>query len=297
MKTIHYYVLCIFCMSTFLCTSCNKDDNEPQTPTDDPKELQERSLRHLQESIVRVDSVGNVISRPLGIMLNEADTTILSVGVQNADEATKIFKSLFTEEQKFKQADQSITAEIADGSVTFTPVSGSHIVAQAIFDVPSLFHVSKIDFILQSAWPDNEGVSAFQYGDAVSKDCVTAGGHREQLTLMCIREYKSGSKGILVGKTTKRYTSAGSIWDSTYPASRSDANLVAGIISKDWAKYTALWNSKNMSLSDEYLWIGDSAFWKGRYAINLKYNNYDYWSIVGHHRAYELVVIYFDTIR
>lgn len=298
MKTLNY-VASILLMGVFLCTACSKDEDVLQEPTEDVAEIQRHQLKYLQESIVRVDSVGNVLSRPLGVMLNDADTTILSVGVKNIEEATELFKTLFTEEQAFKQSGQTLSTEIADGSVAFSPVSGSHILARAIFDVPSLYHISKIDFILQSAWPVNTEESAFKFGDVITKECNTGGNYRKNVTLVCIREYTPGVNGIMVGQTNGEWSACGMAWDNSYPASRADANLVAGIMSSNWSMYTDLWTSKGVSpaLSDSYLWIGDSSFFKGRYAINLMRNKYDYWSILGNHRARELVVQYFQTIK
>lgn len=138
--------------------SCSNDD-EPIQNTDDEAVIHvEDELAILQESLVKVDENGNLVERILGVPLDAADPDEVSVGVDSYDEALETFGNLFADTTAVSNNGTLAEFSLQQGKAELTKASGSKgMVACAVFDVPGLKHVSKVNFILNSAWPNNAG--------------------------------------------------------------------------------------------------------------------------------------------
>ena len=84
-----YFVLAASVMLTV--SSCSEDDS-PEVPVDGVEVTACDELQMFQNYIVMTDDEGNFVERVYGKVLNEADTTIVSIGADNVEEARKIFE-------------------------------------------------------------------------------------------------------------------------------------------------------------------------------------------------------------
>lgn len=177
------------------------DDDDNDGGTTDPDAVVFDQMETLQNSIVRLDEAGNFMYRLLGEPLDPADTTRLSVGVEDLAEAKTLFKGLFSPETKMSENGDVITCSPADakgntvGTVTFTPASGSRDgeLASVSFGSCPLKAVSSLHFLQKDAWPDNDGGSPYKTGEKVRRQTLRDG----EQEWICLREAGVGVQGIL----------------------------------------------------------------------------------------------------
>lgn len=197
-------------------TACS--DNEPDggkggdTAYDEPVD----ELQYLQSSIVRVDDNGEIVERLLGEPLDAAAPDELTVGVDSFDEARELFRSLFADTTKVSDDGTMAEFSIKKGTATLMQSNGNDgRVATAVFDVPGLQHVSKLHFILHSAWPENAGGKGFHKLGVLYEYKAWTGNPTPAATdrfdpnamyqFMCIREYKDGVPALLMGISPNDY--------------------------------------------------------------------------------------------
>ena len=77
-----YFVLAASVMLTV--SSCSEDDS-PEVPVDGVEVTACDELQMFQNYIVMTDDEGNFVERVYGKVLNEADTTIVSIGADKGD--------------------------------------------------------------------------------------------------------------------------------------------------------------------------------------------------------------------
>ena len=143
--------------------ACSDDDN-PGGPGDGGDVVEEPvdELAVLQSSLAKVDESGNLQERILGVPLDPADETEVSVGVDNFEEAQFLFLSLFADTTRISSDNMEATFSCAQGSARLVQQTDDNgLVGYATFNVPGLKYVSKIDFIKNSAWPDNASGKGF----------------------------------------------------------------------------------------------------------------------------------------
>ena len=177
------------------------DDDDNDGGTTDPDAVVFDQIETLQNSIVRLDEAGNFMYRLLGEPLDPADTTRLSVGVEDLAEAKTLFKGLFSPETKMSENGDVITCSPADargntvGTVTFTPASGSRDgeLTSVSFGTCPLKAVSSLHFLQKDAWPDNDGNSPYKTGEKVRRQTLMDG----EQEWICLREAGVGVQGIL----------------------------------------------------------------------------------------------------
>lgn len=177
------------------------DDDDNDGGTTDPDAVVFDQMETLQNSIVRLDEAGNFMYRLLGEPLDPADTTRLSVGVEDLAEAKTLFKGLFSPETKMSENGDVITCSPADargntvGTVTFTPASGSRDgeLASVSFGTCPLKAVSSLHFLQKDAWPENDGGSSYKKGEKVRRQTLMNG----EQEWICLREASKGVQGIL----------------------------------------------------------------------------------------------------
>lgn len=167
------YLYLAFAASVMLMTSSCSQDDTPVVPTAPTEEEADGGveqsacdeLQMFQNYIVRIDDEGNFVERVYGKALNEADTTVVSIGADNVEEAREIFERWLAIEPNVQEtAPNALTYYPKDedgegqGEIYFTPVSDDPTcIARVTFSAgTSLRHFRQIDFILHSLWPEND---------------------------------------------------------------------------------------------------------------------------------------------
>ena len=220
-------------LAAMTLTGCSVDDNpvvETQ-PTVEPIEGIDieayDGLAELQEALVATDSLGNFVSRNVGKPLDEADTTVVSIGVKTVEDAREMFETWLSEDTEVQEwAPNTLTATLTDedgqkqGEVYFTP-SGipSELASVTFSDDLDIRHVSEVKFIPEQLWPNNAAAKSpykllevveqsefLPYYWFTSRKDFTGGyyayHYNEFVTYtvpkVCIREATPSVKGILV---------------------------------------------------------------------------------------------------
>lgn len=224
-KFFYNIVLLSFALFSFTFVACSSDDDDDDenSKTDDPSEIPADAFKNvvdelgtLQASLVRIDSLGNFEERVLGESLDDADTTVVSVGVDSYEEARHIFGTLFADTTVIKNDSTVAEFTVDKGYAQLNAGDGKEgLVAYATFNVEGLKYVSQVNFILNSAWPHNASSVGYHklgkmyrgngWTDDVDNGYVSGGDHKLKKTdtynYICIREYNNGQPALLVGFT------------------------------------------------------------------------------------------------
>lgn len=258
-------------------TSCSSDDNNVTKEQEESQPVTSYDqVKYLQNNIVEIDSVGDIVQRVNGIAFNSADTTELTVGVENVSEAEETFKSWLSPDTKVEEvapSTQNLKAELKDTTnttketvyFTVTEKNGPTIAEMTFASNKVMKHFSKVKFIKSSAWPENiEIYSPYEVGNIEQFDTWQDG----MQNWVCIREAGQGKSGILM------YTSRKEIFVGTshckHFASTELARAASNIIKSDWNKYKAYFDKAGVSLEKgDYYWINDYTWYGSIYAIRL----------------------------
>ncbi|MBR6593545.1 MAG: hypothetical protein IKK81_13140, partial [Prevotella sp.] len=197
MKTVKFYatMMAVALCATIL-TSCSPDEDiTPEETLYQGRVTVYNQVRFLQNNIVEVDSLGNFVQRVNGAPLNPADTTELYIGVANLSDAAEMFQGWLSPDTEVNLSAPS-TIDMETGlkdengqlqeTVYFKVVDEAPTLAEVTFAKGTVMkHVSKIIFIKESAWPENDE-SKYLIGDKTWGRAV------------CIREAKKGVSGLLL---------------------------------------------------------------------------------------------------
>ena len=294
MKTVKFYaaMMAVALCATIL-TSCSPDEDiTPEETLYQGRVTVYNQVRFLQNNIVEVDSLDNFVQRVNGAPLNPADTTELYIGVANLSDAAEMFQSWLSPDTEVNLSAPS-TIDMEAGlkdengqlqeTVYFKVVDEAPTLAEVTFAKGMVMkHVSKIIFIKESAWPENDE-SQYRIGDDVYG----------RFPYVCIREAKNGICGLLMYISTTRYNSP-----NYNNASLSLAKEASKILRKDWDMYVEFfkYNDYRGELEkNTYYWTEESKYvgytvkW---YAIDLS-NEKDEWfdAIWGKPRYFPALII------
>lgn len=275
MKTIKSYAaVMVVALCATILTSCSpNEDITPEETLYQGRVTVYNQVEYLQNNIVEVDSLGNFEQRVNGAPLNPADTTELYIGVANLSDAAEMFQSWLSPDTEVNLSAPS-TIDMEAGlkdengqqqeTVYFKVVDEAPTLAEVTFAKGTVMkHVSKIIFIKESAWPENDE-SRYRIGDVASGPYV------------CIREAKNGICGLLMYISKTRYQSPN--YDN---ASLSLAKEASKILRKDWDMYVEFFKDDYIGELEKntYYWtekskyVGYTVRW---YAIDLS-NEKDEW--------------------
>ena len=271
----------------FSFSACSDDDQSSSSEGETAETYVPNELSTLQENLVKVDSTGQFVERVLGEPLDAADTTEVSVGVDSYEEALNMFSGLFADTTVISNTGTLATFSVEKGKAELKKVSdGNGVLATASFDVPGLKYVSKINFVQNSAWPENATGKSFhklgviyQYkgwtsGRGVGVD--TNFDKDEMFNYVCIREYSNGIPALLVAITPKSYHLH--VRNNTYSGripGEGRAKDIANILQSNWETYKKYFNAAypNVLTDNTECWIDktkDYAFVAYRWDIHLK---------------------------
>lgn len=289
MKTLKSYI--VIAVGTLAMIACSPNNEDiPEIPQEEQPERGDvttfNQIKFLQNNIVEVDSLGNFVQRVNGAPLNSADTTELYIGVANLSDAAEMFQSWLSPDTEVRLSAPStidMEAGLKDESgqlqetVYFKVVDESPTLAEVTFAKDTMMkHVSKVIFIKDSAWSENDE-SPWLIGDTQSYKTFEDGVR----DWVCIRESKNGVSGLFlyISNSTGYY---GKSYIKNF-ASVSTAKEVSEILRKDWDMYVALFDEVGTGELNkgDYYWINDWHF-PGIYAIRLSDGDIDWFDIIFH---------------
>ncbi|MGM9735874.1 MAG: hypothetical protein ACI3ZL_05635, partial [Candidatus Cryptobacteroides sp.] len=230
MKRICFYQAAI-CLLMFTI-SCEKQAPEENTEVQEVPES-EMQLIYLKESLLYTDEEGNV-SLLRGVALDSSDPTNVSISVSGEDEAYEEYAALFSENTPYSDMSCQFTLLDNLGTARFyvndSPEDG--VVAYAEFDIPSIPQISRMNYVLESAWPENAASRGkYKRGQAYSLEAWDAVQKKDMLYrfvkgkkewFVCLQEDKNGNPALLVAVSEEKLPT-GSVSLSVSGASLSDS--------------------------------------------------------------------------
>ena len=278
--------IAILCFSASIC-ACRKDSQEE---TDAPK-ASEIQLSYLKHSLLYTDEQGE-ISLLRGVALDAADPTNVSLSVEDLEDAGYKFHELFYEDTPYSDLSATYTLDDNCGTarliVNDTPVDG--VVAYAEFDIPEIPQITRLNYVLESSWPENAAARGYyKKGHSYQmkgwdkrhkyNDKRLEGGAKDKKEwFVCLREDKDGNPALLVAISDAKYElwwGAGSNTVYKRVPSEGRAKEIQQMIRSEWGNYCSIYNA-NVSgalTDDQRYWIDSGNIdWKGgryRNVINL----------------------------
>lgn len=283
------YLSALLCLTALICGCQKEQKEEEQTP---PEAVSEFQLEYLKNCLLITDENGET-SILRGVALDTADPTVISLSVEDVEEAEEKFHELFYD-TPYSEISSTYTLNDNRGSARFfvndPPIDG--IVAYAEFNIPEIPQVTKINYVLESSWPENaaargtyrKGNSYQMKGwDKTTKDQL-GGASKDKLEwFVCLREDKNGNPALLVAITDDTYHLRWYWYErdsgmyERFPG-RSRAQSISKLIRAEWDNYCNIYN-KNVPgalTANQNYWIDDGSdyfFARFRCAINLYNGN------------------------
>jgi hypothetical protein len=280
-------------------TACSDDDDKDGTnenSTEQKDAVSYNDLLWFQNSIVRVDSLGQFVSRNYGEPLYENDTTTVYIGVETLEEARKMFDGWMAPDVKgssLTPTTTDVTATLTDkegkaqGEVYFKVGTDGTTIAE-VTTTAAVRHFRKVIFIPNIAWPHNVQQGKFIRGQAYKmsvrttvKDATlltTKKPVTEDLKMVCIRAQGNGVPPMLLSIGKKKVgNSSNSIFYPGYTdlISESDIETAFGILQQDWDLFANAFSDAGNGplLKDEWYWVNrmtDRFFARYYYAWKLE---------------------------
>lgn len=276
-KTISIILPIWAILSAIVLGSCSHDEPNISQGEDD---IFTDEVEYLQNKLVVLDDDGNIKERVFGRVLDESTPQTVSVGVDDFNEAKEIFASLFSPETEISEDSLKAQFTIGKGRAELNQVKGGDgVIGRADFDVPGLKFVSSMNFVLNSAWPENDNVkgyhtlgSQYQYNGWKGKSRLTKGD--EPHTFVCIREYRNGIPALLVGMSNKEYNKPNMLKEERC-VTMKDVKIIHQILISNWNYFKAAFNDndKNLLSENSYYWISKEDLWTMCYPVASLYEN------------------------
>ena len=291
-------------------SGCSDDDDPVDTPQEEIAYTTVDELKRVQQALVAVDDDGKFVGRVCGVPLNPTDTTEVSVGVDTYDEAVEKFGLLFADTTVISNNGLLATFSTREGKAELKKGDGKDgLLAYATFDVPGLKYVSRLNYIQNSAWPENATTqSMYKVGTVWPMTGWTANEDGsgyvwptvrkdELFDFVCIRSDKNGNPALLVAMTDFWYKLAYGFTGSftgNLPDEKK-AKEISAILRSNWSTYTAFFNQSATRLREgQDYWIDDGfciLACDKRDAITLSTGEVERWE-VGWKRPSKAVLFY-----
>lgn len=283
--------------------SCKKSKDTPDTPDTPTYTYKYDALKYFQNSIVRVDSLGNFQYRAFGEPLNASDTAHLFIGVDSLSQAEQFFRQWIAPDVTISEDQGRLTCPLTDengsaqGTVYFTPTNDDSDIAEVTAsDGTQLLFFNKITFIHNADWPYTVVGPKWSKFDIVHnldipiKDYLKDGD--KSLNWVCVRESGNGVKPIFCAVTNSTYEAYDVLNDGEYyshymirntwfcPAVNG-AHNVSNMLRTDWDLFYAVFKEAS-GTGDTKLdwanWINEShtSWTMPFYSVVLYKSNYIY---------------------
>lgn len=294
--------------------ACNKNDDPSKNVAEVEIVKDFDDLAFFQHAFVdagELDEYGDYsyVVFPTGEILDENDPTHLFISVEDMDEALRYWDSCLAPDIiRTTSADNRYTYDFTDaegksqGSVSFAPGTGGD-VAVITPNLAGLEHISKVTFLLKSAWPFNDEAEPRNHVGDIRYFSVPEMGSQP---FVCIRERSNGVKPYYVGITKETIDpTTGSYRDKVIETKwcpgEASAKSIYDMLHKDWDFYVAVFDDAGGGKLDldQACWIDKNDFYvfvKYQYAINLINSGYERLDCVYHypHRRILLKVNWLD---
>ncbi|MBQ5493753.1 MAG: hypothetical protein IIT76_00955, partial [Prevotella sp.] len=217
--------LAFMAFAALAIVGCSNDDNETEQP--DVPERQDVTgfddLEYFQEYFVNVDSLGNFVSRSIGIPLPvyDTDTTHIFIGVEDIEEALTYWADCLPpidEIRPLLSGNYPYIYTLTDkegrsqGTVSFAPNTEPGFVADITTNLPGLRHFKKVTFVQNGSWPVDFTEGQYHFGDVRTftvsyRDDEASMNQGREITktrtmkFVCLREKSRGVKPLYVSIT------------------------------------------------------------------------------------------------
>ena len=293
-------------------TGCSNDDNATEQPG--VPERQDVTgfddLEYFQEYFVNVDSLGNFVSRSIGIPLPvyDEDTTHIFIGVENMEEALTYLEDCLPpvdEIRPLMNGNYPYTFTLTDekgasqGTISFAPGTEPGFVADITTDLPGLRHFKKVTFVQNDSWPVDFTEGQYHFGDVrriIFSYPVQENYHgypvekiyTRDMSFVCLREKSRGVKPLYVSITPDKMSP--NTWEvrngllvSDYCPGECNTLMIYRILNNfsfSYAMELFARTGEGQLKHDEYYWYDDhtsyvvSYYWR---AIRLYDGDLDSW--------------------
>ena len=304
--------LAFMAFAALAMVGCSNDDNETEQP--DVPERQDVTgfddLEYFQEYFINVDSLGNFVSRSIGIPLPvyDTDTTHIFIGVEDIDEALTYWADCLPpidEIRPLLSGNYPYTYTLTDeqgatqGIVSFAPSTEPGFVADITTDLPGLRHFKKVTFVQDDSWPVDFTEGQYHFGDVrrfIFSYPVQENYHgypveaiyTRSMSFVCLREKGRGVKPLYVSITPDELSPH--TWEvrtgllvSDYCPGECNTLMIYRILNNfsfSYAMELFARTGEGQLKHDEYYWYDDhtsyvvSFFWR---AIRLYDGDLDSW--------------------
>lgn len=289
MKNFFFSLMSVALMAATI-VSCSNDDEPVTKPNDEQNRQEVNELAELQENLTVLNEDGSLKERVYGMVLDESKPNTVSIGVENFEEAREIFALLFADTTKISDDGLRTQFSTRQGNAELKADNGNDgVIAHAVFNVDGLKYVEQINFILNSAWPENaKNPSPYLVGVAYELQ-----GDEDMERYVCIRGYSKGTPALLVAISRRTWFFNSAHGMSNNP-NRKEAGEISGILQANWEYYKKAFNVGSYEfLSDNKdYWIDKTSyrlFADYRWTINLKNNTIHRHDVLYKHPYYHVL--------
>lgn len=253
--------LMLLTTATTTFTACSDDDDSKGnngTEQTDSVAATYDDLAFFQEAICRIDSAGELVHYVIGEALYESEPQHLYIGVDNIEEAAKMFRCWMAPDVELTDITPTVsdlTAQLTDtlgraqGTIYFRAGSGTTVAEVTYSPETQLKYIDKITFLQNSAWPYNSEALVWHKGDIrkfhMTGDCgYYLEDNDKELNFVLIREGGNGVKPIWCAITNNGYElRTPAMWKhwqlenirkSNYCPPQAKAETIGSILRNDW---------------------------------------------------------------
>jgi hypothetical protein len=282
---------------TFTACSDDDDDKNNSEQTESQK-LQYDDLDIFQRAICNIDSAGQLVRYEIGQALHDAEPQHLYIGVDDIEEAAKMFRTWIAPDVKLPAGNADLTAELTDtlghaqGTIYFRAGSGQTVAEVTYSPETKLKYIDKITFLLNSAWPYNSGEKVWHLGDIrsfrITGNCGEGlADNDKSLNFVLIQEGGNGLYAVWAAITNNKYTNSSGkqkwgaensfdkVFYSDYCPIRSSADYITIMLKENWNYFVERFNQAGcgpLDASASY-WINSTHWDWGRYYECMAYSS------------------------
>ena len=301
MKSIVWILALIVAIGFTACSDDDKDNGSGggnEQPESETVEVYD-DLDYFQNCIIEIDSVGEMMCRIYGELLDDSDPYHLYIGVDDLAEAEKMFRQWIAPDIQLSTTiptTSGLTCPLTDeqgrsqGTVYFMPGSGTSVAEVTASSDTDLKHFNRITFLLNSAWPVNASIyGKFDLGDVITHTmhgAKTSYLYEQDWTLqwVCIRRSSNGVKPMFCSTSNREYTREkvlNHLRKLEYVPGTGTSEYISEILSSASNYWEAVFNAAiNQSIGSMQYWIdrtGDAGL--TLYAMNYMTGKAEkYWS-------------------
>ena len=238
--------------STF--SACSRKDDE-NNGNESAEPVKYDDLAYFQKAICTIDSEGVLVQYAVGEALKEGEPEHRYIGVDNIEEAARMFAYWIAPDVKLGEITPDmteLTAALTDeegkaqGTLYFRKGSGTSVAEVTASAGTALRYVERITFLQNSAWPYNSDAIKWHKGDtelfSITGDAVKWLNRGDRtLAFVLVREASNGVKPMWVALTKDKYNNAHSntkpflnIKHSMYCPEEAKAKEISSRMSAEW---------------------------------------------------------------